>query len=73
MKILQLNVWMGKIEGNLKRFLQENDFDIICLQEVFASDDCQGHPLRAFALTYRKSLKQAVSNMSFSRLIGAVI
>lgn len=46
MKILQLNVWMGKIEGNLKRFLQENDFDIICLQEVFASDDCQGHLAR---------------------------
>ena len=42
MKILQLNVWMGKIEGNLRRFLIENNFDIICMQEVFASEnqDC---------------------------------
>ena len=36
MKVLQLNVWMGKVEGNLRRFLQNNDFDVICMQEVFA-------------------------------------
>lgn len=38
MKILQLNAWMGKIEGNLRRFLEEHDFDVICMQEVFTSD-----------------------------------
>lgn len=43
MKILQLNVWMGKIEGNLKRFLENNDFDVICMQEVMASSDRQKH------------------------------
>lgn len=46
MKILQLNVWMGKIEGNLRRFLAQNDFDIICMQEVFASDNCTEHLAR---------------------------
>lgn len=43
MKILQLNVWMGKIEGNLKRFLENNDFDVICMQEVFASQSREEH------------------------------
>lgn len=46
MKILQLNVWMGKVEGNLKRFLENNKFDVICLQEVFSSQDCQDHLAR---------------------------
>lgn len=43
MKILQLNVWMGKVEGGLKRFLENHDFDVICMQEVFASEDRAGH------------------------------
>lgn len=43
MKILQLNVWMGKVEGNLRRFLENNDFDVICMQEVFASQSREQH------------------------------
>lgn len=43
MKILQLNTWMGKIEGNLRRFLETNQFDVICMQEVFASQNCTAH------------------------------
>lgn len=43
MKILQLNVWMGKVEGNLGRFLENNNFDVICLQEVMYSEDCETH------------------------------
>lgn len=43
MKILQLNVWMGKVEGNLRRFLEKNQFDVICMQEVFASPDRAEH------------------------------
>lgn len=43
MKILQLNVWMGKIEGNLRRFLENNQFDVICMQEVFASQSREQH------------------------------
>lgn len=42
-KILQLNVWLGKIEGNLKRFLEQNKFDVICMQEVMFSDNCAEH------------------------------
>jgi hypothetical protein len=29
MKILQMNVWTGRIKGAIERFLRENDFDII--------------------------------------------
>ncbi len=46
MKILQLNVWMGKIEGNLRRFLENNEFDVICMQEVFASQSREQHVSR---------------------------
>lgn len=34
---------MGKIEGNLRRFLENNQFDVICMQEVFASTNRTEH------------------------------
>ena len=34
MKILQLNVWTGRIEEALLDFLRSNDFDVICMQEA---------------------------------------
>ncbi len=34
MKILQLNVWDGKVSGALLNFIKQNDFDLICLQEA---------------------------------------
>ena len=43
MRILQLNVWMGKVEGNLRRFFEDNVFDVICLQEVMSSETCEQH------------------------------
>jgi len=39
MKILQLNTWTGRIKGALLEFIQNNDFDIICLQETVWSDN----------------------------------
>lgn len=38
MRILQLNVWTGRIKGALAKFLAEADFDVICLQEAVWSD-----------------------------------
>lgn len=46
MRVLQLNAWMGKIEGNLKRFLEKEKFDVICMQEVMRSEDQVGHVRR---------------------------
>lgn len=34
MRVLQLNIWLGKIEGQLQRFLANADYDVICMQEV---------------------------------------
>ena len=40
MKILQLNIWTGRIKGALLEFFKNNDFDVICLQEaVWAGDN----------------------------------
>lgn len=40
MKILQLNVWTGRIKGALIEFFKTHDFDAICLQEaVWAGGD----------------------------------
>lgn len=38
MKILQLNVWTGRIKGALLDFIQNNDFDVICMQEAVWSN-----------------------------------
>lgn len=38
MKLVQLNIWQGKIAIAVERFLKQQDADIVCLQEVFSSD-----------------------------------
>ena len=34
LKILQLNVWGGRIKDGLTRFISEGDFDVVCMQEA---------------------------------------
>ncbi len=34
MRILQLNVWHGRVHGALTDYLSQNSLDVICLQEV---------------------------------------
>lgn len=41
MKILQLNVWTGRIKGALLDFIKSNDFDVICMQEAVWGGDKQ--------------------------------
>ena len=43
MKILQLNVWTGRMKGALSRFLRENDYDVVCLQEAVWSKEAPDH------------------------------
>lgn len=38
-RVLQLNVWTGRIKGALLDFFEKNEFDIICLQEAVWSDN----------------------------------
>jgi endonuclease/exonuclease/phosphatase family metal-dependent hydrolase len=39
MKLIQLNIWYGKLVGNVLRFLQREQPDILCLQEMCSSPD----------------------------------
>jgi len=39
MKILQLNVWGGRLKGAALDFLAKNQFDVVCMQEVMESED----------------------------------
>ncbi|MBR2709453.1 endonuclease/exonuclease/phosphatase family protein [Candidatus Saccharibacteria bacterium] len=48
MKILQLNAWTGRMKGALKKFFEENEFDVICLQEAVW---CDNTLLENFAVT----------------------
>ncbi|MBR5647862.1 endonuclease/exonuclease/phosphatase family protein [Candidatus Saccharibacteria bacterium] len=43
MRILQLNVWHGRVSGALLDYLSNNSFDVICMQEaVWLEDDDKG-------------------------------
>jgi endonuclease/exonuclease/phosphatase family metal-dependent hydrolase len=39
LKLIQLNIWQGKILIAIKNFLKEQDADFVCLQEVFSSQN----------------------------------
>lgn len=53
MKIVQLNIWMGKMEGALERFFKSTDADVVCMQEVINSDDTTLHVSRLWFDTSR--------------------
>lgn len=38
MKLMQLNVWMGKLSWAAERFIEQEQPDIVCLQEVFRAE-----------------------------------
>ena len=64
MKILQLNAWMGKVEGGLKRLLERQDFDVICMQEVMKGDEkAEGHVRR---LCFDATQIQEASGLEYS-------
>lgn len=65
MKIVQLNIWMGKIEGQLQRFFENTDADVICMQEVINSDDATLHVSRLWFETSR-ILKAAGDRFPYS-------
>jgi len=40
MKILQINVWSGRIKDGLSRFIAEGEYDVVCMQEALWGDEC---------------------------------
>lgn len=55
-KILQLNVWTGRIKGALLEFIKQSSFDLICLQEAVWSP--KSDMLEIFASTVEQ-IKEA--------------
>ena len=43
-KLIQLNTWMGRLSRATLKFVQEQNPDILCLQEVFKSDAPVAYP-----------------------------
>ena len=65
MKILQLNIWTGRIKGALLDFLRNNDFDVICLQEAVWSN--RDDIIENFSASIRQiSEASGLSNISVS-------
>ena len=48
-RILQLNVWTGRMKGALRRFFEKNQFDVVCLQEAVWCDNRE--MLESFAVS----------------------
>jgi len=42
MRLIQLNLWYGRLIMNAVRFMQKAPPDILCLQEVMSNPDCEG-------------------------------
>lgn len=42
MRLLQLNLWYGRLIMNAVRFLEKSPPDILCLQEVMSNEECDG-------------------------------
>ncbi len=64
MRILQLNVWDGRVKGALINYLSENQFDAICMQEaVWLEEDDGGAHSGFFAML---SDIQAASGLKYS-------
>ena len=60
-RVLQLNVWTGRIKGALLDFFEKNEFDIICLQEAVWSDN---KLLESFAVSVDQIKKQVGLRMN---------
>src|SRR5258706_15408654 len=56
LKILQLNMWAGTHFPVIKDFLEKNDFDILCFQEV-AGKDTHGGNVHSTLDSYEELIK----------------
>ena len=57
-KILQINIWGGRIKDGLTSFLSKNDYDIVCMQEAVWSETSDDF-LRLFIDTIDKIKEEA--------------
>lgn len=53
MKIMQLNIWAGRMARGLIRYIEKEQPDVICMQEVFNADFAVPTPDRMFDIFSR--------------------
>jgi len=53
MKIMQINIWMGRMAKGLMRYVEKEQPDVICMQEVFNGDYAVAFPDRMFDILHR--------------------
>lgn len=53
MKIITLNIWMGRLGRGLLRYVAQEQPDVLCMQEVFAGDTIVPIPDRMFDILRR--------------------
>jgi endonuclease/exonuclease/phosphatase family metal-dependent hydrolase len=53
MKIMQINIWMGRMAQGLMRYIEDEQPDVICMQEVFNADFEVMRPDRMFDILSR--------------------
>lgn len=73
MKLIQLNVWMGKLSWAAMRFIEQEQPDIVCLQEVFQSDVEVTIPDRIFNCLDLLQKASGLEHCYFSPTLGVSI
>ena len=62
LKLIQLNIWQGKLLLAVSRFLQKQDADIVCMQEVMSS------PVHLGALDLLTSLETLKQDLDYEHV-----
>lgn len=73
MKLLQLNAWMGKLSWAAERFIEQQQPDIVCLQEVFRANKAVMIPDRMFQCLDLLQEASGLEYCYFSPAIGVSI
>lgn len=67
MKIMQINIWAGRMARGLVRYIEKEQPDIICMQEVFGADFSVPTPDRMFDILSRLKEASGLEHEYFSR------
>lgn len=65
-KILQLNIWYGKLSRHLLRYIEDTDADVICLQEVLSCQKSLPYPDNTFDILEQISAASRLDYLYFS-------
>jgi endonuclease/exonuclease/phosphatase family metal-dependent hydrolase len=73
MKLLQLNVWQGRFSRQIVKFLEAEQPDILCLQEVFSTSTEVKIPENMFDILQQILAKTGYEHHYFSPVFGMAV